>query len=31
MKKASLEELMEVDLIGESQALEIIKYFKLNN
>ena len=31
IKKASLEELMEVDLIGESQALEIIKYFKLNN
>lgn len=31
IKKASLEELMEVELIGKSQALEIIKYFKLNN
>ncbi|MDU6791756.1 MAG: helix-hairpin-helix domain-containing protein, partial [Anaerococcus sp.] len=31
IKKASLEQLLEVDLIGESQALEIIKYFKLNN
>lgn len=31
IKKASLEELMEVELIGKNQALEIIKYFKLNN
>ncbi|MDU3687897.1 MAG: excinuclease ABC subunit UvrC [Anaerococcus hydrogenalis] len=31
IKKASVEELMEVELIGKNQALEIIKYFKLNN
>lgn len=31
IKKASIEELMEVELIGKNQALEIIKYFKLNN
>lgn len=31
IKKASLDELMEVDLIGKNQALDIIKYFKLNS
>lgn len=31
IKKASVEDLMEVELIGKNQALEIIKYFKLNN
>ena len=31
IKKANVEELMEVELIGKNQALEIIKYFKLNN
>lgn len=30
MKKASVEELMEVPLIGRKQALEIYKYFRLN-
>ena len=29
IKKASIEELMEVPLVGKSQALEIYKYFKL--
>lgn len=31
IKNASLEELMKVDLISKNQALDIIKYFKLNN
>lgn len=31
IKNASLEELMQVDLIGKNQALDIIKYFKLND
>ncbi len=30
MKKSSVEELMEVPLIGRKQALEIYKYFRLN-
>ena len=29
IKKASVEELMEVPLVGKVQALEIYKYFKL--
>ncbi|MDY3007130.1 excinuclease ABC subunit UvrC [Anaerococcus porci] len=31
IKNANLEELMEVDLISKNQALDIIKYFKLNS
>lgn len=31
IKNASVEELMQVDLIGKNQALDIIKYFKLND
>lgn len=30
MKKASVEELMEVPLVGKKQALDIYKYFRLN-
>lgn len=30
MKKASVEELMEVPLVGKKQALEIYQYFRLN-
>lgn len=30
IKKATIEELMEVPLVGKKQALEIYQYFRLN-